>query len=137
LHIPSQLGWERTAMAVAASVAMLMGFPGDQVEDIKTAVGEATLNAIEHGNALDSSQMVLIILIPEGRTLEISVRDASSRPFVPTETLGGAPNLEQKLAGSSDTRGWGTFLIKSLMDEAEFSSTSDGNLVRMVMHLQS
>ena len=41
-----------------------------------------------------------------------------------------------KLAGLSNTRGWGTFLIKSLVDEVEFSSTSRGNVVRMVIYLE-
>ena len=75
LHLPSELGWERTAMDVAESVARRMGFPPDRVEDIKTAVSEATTNAIEHGNALDASQRVQIVLIPEGESLEIEVLD--------------------------------------------------------------
>ena len=55
LCIPSVLGWERVAVDLAASVARQMGFPSERVEDIKTAVSEATLNAIEHGNRLDAS----------------------------------------------------------------------------------
>jgi serine/threonine-protein kinase RsbW len=135
LYIPSELGWERTAMEAAASVAKLMGFPAERIEDIKTAVSEATINAIEHGNSLDASQKVLIILVPEGQSLEINVHDRSSTPFEPTDSS-DAPNLDDKLAGLSKTRGWGTFLIKSLMDEVEFTSGSEGNLVRMVIHLE-
>ncbi|MBI2941601.1 MAG: ATP-binding protein [Chloroflexi bacterium] len=135
LGIPSDLGWERAAMDVAASVARCMGFPADRIEDIKTAVAEATLNAIEHGNSLDASQRVLIVLVPEGEKLEINVRDRSSTPFPPAEAV-GAPSLEDKLTGLSNTRGWGTFLIRSLVDEVEFTSTSEGNLVRMVIHLE-
>jgi serine/threonine-protein kinase RsbW len=137
LHVPSELGWERTAMDVAGSVATRMGFPPDRVEDIKTAVAEATINAIEHGHSLDASRKVLIVLIPEGESLEINVRDRSSTPFVRVEDPAAAPNLEDKLAGLSNARGWGTFLIKSLVDEVEFSSTSKGNLVRMVIYLES
>jgi len=137
LHLPSELGWERTAMDVAESVARRMGFPPDRVEDIKTAVSEATTNAIEHGNALDASQRVQIVLIPEGESLEIEVQDRSATPFVPAESGAAVPSLEDKLAGLSNTRGWGTFLIKSLVDEVEFSSTSGGNVVRMVIYLES
>ena len=60
-----------------------MGFPADRIEDIKTAVSEATLNAIEHGNALDAAQSVLIVFVPEPERLEISVRDRSPRELVP------------------------------------------------------
>lgn len=50
LAIPSRLGLERVAIDAAASVAQLMGFSEDRIEDLKTAVDEACLNAIEHGN---------------------------------------------------------------------------------------
>src|SRR4051794_32987739 len=126
LHIPSELGWERTAMDVVGGIASRMGFPAERVDDIKTAVAEATINAIEHGNALDASQTVYIALIPEAASLEINVRDQSSTPFTPSD--GDAPNVDDKLAGLDTTRGWGTFLIQSLVDEVEYSSTSEGNL---------
>lgn len=134
LHIPSQLGWERAAMDLAASVARQMGFPKDRIEDIKTAVSEAATNAIEHGNLQDATQKVLIVLVPEGESLEINVRDRSKRPFTPTADR-GHPNLDDKLSGLSDSRGWGMFLIRGLVDEVEFTSTARGNQVRMVVHL--
>lgn len=123
-------------MEAAASVAKLMGFPLDRIEDIKTAVSEATINAIEHGHSLDVSQKVLIILVPERESLEINVHDRSSTPYEPAGDSDAVPDIEAKLAGLSTTRGWGTFLIKSLVDEVEFTSGSDGNLVRMVIHLE-
>lgn len=136
LHIPSILGWERTAMEVAGSVAKLMDFPPDRVDDIKTAVSEATLNAIEHGGPPDASRRILIIFTPERGALEIDVRDGSPTPFAAHERLGTPPNLEDQIAGRAPTRGWGTFLIKSLVDEVEFASTAEGNVVRMVIHLE-
>jgi hypothetical protein len=61
----------------------------------------------------------------------VSVTDAGCGPARKAE----APDLQRKLAGQQSPRGWGLFLIKSLVDEVEFSSTSEGNLVRMVIHL--
>lgn len=136
LHIPSQLGWERAAMDLAESVAKRMGFPPERIEDIRTAVAEATLNAMEHGHGLDVSQKVLIDLIPQDEKLEISVRDRSSTPFSSREPLGQQPDLEAKLAAGADTRGWGMFLIKELVDEVEFSSSQRGNVVRMVIYVE-
>jgi serine/threonine-protein kinase RsbW len=133
LHIPSQLGWERAAMDLAASVARRMGFPSERVEDIKTAVSEATTNAIEHGNRGAPEQKVLVLLVPEGERLEIAVRDGSGTPF---PAGGAAPSLEEKLAGLSDARGWGMFLIRELVDEVEFTSSGAGNQVRMVVHVK-
>src|SRR5579859_589045 len=83
LHLPSELGWERAAMDVAASVARMMGFPSDRIDDIKTAVSEATINAIEHGGSATTAHKVLVVLVPEGEALEIKVRDRSAVPFTP------------------------------------------------------
>ncbi|HEU5314556.1 MAG TPA: ATP-binding protein, partial [Chloroflexota bacterium] len=126
--------WERAAMDLAASVARRMGFPPDRVDDIKTAVSEATTNAIEHGNKGATEQKVLVVLAPEGERLEIAVKDRSSTPFPAASAA--SPRIEDKLAGLSNSRGWGMFLIKELVDEVEFSSTGNGNQVRMVVHLR-
>jgi hypothetical protein len=50
LRIPSVLGFEKLAMDFAADVAKMMNVPEERVEDLKTAVAEACVNAIEHGN---------------------------------------------------------------------------------------
>jgi serine/threonine-protein kinase RsbW len=120
-------------MDLAVGVARRMGFSPDRVEDIRTAVAEATTNAIEHGNGSDTSRTVRIVLAPALARLEIDVRDDGRAPFDQPE---GRPSLERKLAGEQSARGWGTFLIKSLVDEVEFISTDDGNVVRMVIRLQ-
>ena len=63
-----------------------------------------------------SSQRVQIVLIPEGESLEINVRDQSTTPFGPDHGDVAAPSLDDRLAGLAVTRGWGTFLIKSVVD---------------------
>jgi|SRR5579859_753219 len=133
LAIPSELGWERTAMELAASVARLMGFPADRVDDVKTAVVEATLNAIEHGNQFDANRAVSIVITPVGDRLEVVVRDQSSRPIEPPTAR---PDLEDQIAGRAPRRGWGIFLIRALVDDVEFESSEGGNLVRMVIRAQ-
>jgi serine/threonine-protein kinase RsbW len=137
MRIPSELGWERAAVDVAASVAKHMGFPPQRIEDIKTAVAEATINAIEHGNASDKASKVVIILLPEQEKLEINIHDRAATPFDATRALATLPSLEEKLSGNASARGWGMFLIQSLVDEVEFSYTGTGNVVRMVIHLES
>ena len=46
----NKLGYERVAMACAASFAKMMGFSDERIEDLKTVVAEAAINAIQHGN---------------------------------------------------------------------------------------
>src|SRR5215213_4793362 len=48
--VPSEPGNERRAMEVVADVIKDVGLEGQRLERLKTAVAEATLNAMEHGN---------------------------------------------------------------------------------------
>ena len=132
LHIPSILGFEKVAMKFVHSVAKMMGFPEERIEDLKTAVSEACVNAIEHGNKLDAGLKVGVILTIDESKLQVAVQDEG-------EGIGQVdiPRIEDKIEGQNNPRGWGIFLIKSLMDEVQFESTPEGgNLVRMIIHLQ-
>lgn len=132
LHIPSIMGYEKVAMECAASTAKRMGFSQDRVEDLKTAVAEACINAIEHGNHLDTTTRVGVMLTIQDATLEVAVSDQGTgmgeiKP----------PNLDDKIEGTEETRGWGMFLIRSLMNEVTLESLPEGgNVVRMVIHLE-
>jgi serine/threonine-protein kinase RsbW len=132
LHIPSVPGFEKVAMETAASVAEKMGFSVDRVKDLKTAVSEACLNAIEHGNKMDTSTKVGITLTIEKSKLQVAVKDEG-------KGIGHikAPDIDEKIEGKDETRGWGMFLIKSLMNEVEVESKPEGgNEVRMVILLE-
>ena len=65
-------------MNTAASVAKLMGFDDERVEDLKTAVAEACINAMEHGNKLDEALSVGVILSVGADSLEVKVVDTGS-----------------------------------------------------------
>lgn len=132
IHIPNVLGCEKLAMNFAATVAKDMGLADERVEDLKTAVSEACLNAIEHGHKMDASMKVGIILNVEEMNLQVTVQDKGTG-IGPVET----PNIVDKVEGRSDRRGWGIFLIKNLVDEVNFETTPEGgNLVRMIIHLE-
>lgn len=131
IHIPSMQGAEKIAMDFAATVAKGMNFPAERVEDLKTAVAEACMNAIEHGNKLHASTRVGVKLTVDERGLQVDVHDKGAG-------IGKvrAPDIESKIEGKSDPRGWGIFLIENLMDEVSFESTADGNVVRMIIYLE-
>ena len=132
LHIPSVMGYEKIAMECAASVAKKMGFTENRIEDLKTAVAEACLNAIEHGNKLDTSTKVGITLTVEESRLQVAVKDEGKGiDQVPT------PSIESKIKGEDKPRGWGIFLIKSLVNEVTFESRpGGGNVTKMVIYLE-
>lgn len=81
LSLPSKLGHEKVAMSTAASVARLMGFSKHRIEDLKTAVGEACINSIEHGNRMDGSLKVGVILSVTATALEVHICDQGRGPM--------------------------------------------------------
>ncbi|MGC1967575.1 MAG: ATP-binding protein [Candidatus Acidiferrales bacterium] len=132
VRLPSELGFEKVAMSTAASMAALMGFSGDRIEDLKTAVAEACINAIEHGNQLNNLLTVGVVLSNSDDQLEVRVIDdgagiAKAPP---------APNIDRKMHGEEDPRGMGMFLIQALVDEAEWHKGPPGkSFVRLVIKL--
>jgi serine/threonine-protein kinase RsbW len=133
LSLPSRLGYEKVAMNTAASVAKLMGFSEDRIEDLKTAVAEACINSMEHGNKLDEALKVGVVLSMKEDSLEVRVRDEGTG--VQGEIR--APHIERKIHGEDSPRGLGMFLIQALVDEAEWvSSAQDGACTRMVIYLR-
>jgi serine/threonine-protein kinase RsbW len=132
LRLPSRLGYEKVAMSTAASVAKIMGFADERVEDLKTAVAEACINAMEHGNKLDDSLSVGVILSMDASALEVKVLDAGTGPISGVHR----PDIDRKMHGDEAARGMGMFLIQSLVDEAEWvSSPPSGSYVRLVIRV--
>lgn len=132
LHIPSVMGYEKIAMETAASMAKRMGFTEDRIEDLKTAVAEACLNAIEHGNKMDTKTKVAITLAAGESRLQVTVKDEGKGVG---EII--SPNIESKIEGKDKARGWGIFLIKSLMNEVKFEpSPEGGSVVKMIIYLE-
>ncbi len=110
-----------------------MGFDEDRIEDLKTAVAEACINAMEHGNKLDETLPVGVILTKGSDSLEVRVVDTGQGPQgrIP------APDIDQKMHEHEHARGMGMFLIEALVDEAEWGRTPcDGSFARMVIRLK-
>lgn len=132
LRLPSRLGFEKVAMDTAASVAHLMGFGAERIEDLKTAISEACINAMEHGNKLDETLSVSIILSIDGDSLEVRVVDTGDGPKEHTVR----PDIDKKMHEEEAPRGMGMFLIESLVDEVEWvSSPPEGSYARLIIRL--
>jgi serine/threonine-protein kinase RsbW len=133
VRLPSRMGYEKVAMSTAAAVAKLMGFREDRVEDLKTAVAEACINAIEHGNRLNEKLSVGVVLSAGTDALEVKVLDdGRGINRIPVK-----PDIDRKMHGQEDPRGMGMFLIQALVDEAEWVMGADGrsSYVRLVIRL--
>ena len=135
VRLPTRLGYEKVAMSTAASVAKLMGFREDRIEDLKTAVAEACINAFEHGNQLNDTLSVGVVLSADDDALEVKVMDDGKG----LHGLPPRPDIDKKIHGEEDPRGMGMFLIQALVDEAEWVASSNGksSYVRLVIRLDS
>ena len=134
LAVPSRSGLEQVAMDAAAAIAKLMGFSEDRIEDLKTAVEEACMNAIEHGNKEDDDVKVLVELIADDSKLRVDIHDRGSGIHGEIQK----PDIDAKMARKQTSRGWGLFLIQKLMDEVEFDwNPETGNVTRMVINLKN
>lgn len=132
LHIPSVFGCEKTAMEFVASMARKAGLSDDRIEDLKTAVSEACLNAIEHGNKMDANKKVNVSLSVEDSRLQVDVHD-EGKGIGEVEP----PRIEDQIAGRYKPRGWGIFLIKRLIDKVEFETKpAGGNVVRLIINMK-
>jgi len=134
VSLPNKLGYERIAMECSASFARIVGFVQERVEDFKTAVSEACLNAIEHGNKGRPEARVIVTMSFDDDTLSVSVKDDGVGMFeLPEE-----PDIKERIEKLEPLRGLGISLMKKLVDHVEFNQmTQDGHVVRMTMKLRT
>ena len=103
-QLPSQPGNERQALALVAAAVSESGLSANQMERLKTAVAEATMNAIEHGNHEQSDLPVEVAVFEDRGDVVVTISDrgaVTSNHGAPVE-----PDLDDKLAGLQTPRGW-------------------------------
>jgi serine phosphatase RsbU (regulator of sigma subunit)/anti-sigma regulatory factor (Ser/Thr protein kinase) len=131
-EVPSAPGNERLAIErVTAAVAGLA--PESRLEQIKTAVGEATMNAMEHGNKYQADLPVTIGVFASPSRLRLVISDSAGETPIPPAP---APDLEAKLAGEQTPRGWGLFLIQNMVDEMRTYSEGIVHTIELVFNLE-
>jgi anti-sigma regulatory factor (Ser/Thr protein kinase) len=132
LIVPSEPGNERRAMEEVAGAVGGLGLPGPTLERLKTAVAEAAMNAMEHGNHYQAELPVIIEVSASDAELSVKITDeGSGPPAFDSET----PDLEAKLEGMQTPRGWGLFLIKSMVDEMNVTGDEHHHTVELILHL--
>ena len=131
--VDSRLGNEREALERVAETVSPLGLAPDQLERLKTAVSEAAMNAIEHGNQGREELSIEIDVEAAAGLLTVSISDHGlGGPVGETET----PDLEAKLEGLQRPRGWGLFLIENMVDEIRVSDAEGRHTVELVLKLE-
>jgi anti-sigma regulatory factor (Ser/Thr protein kinase) len=131
LSVPSEPGNERLAMERVAEVVKELGLSEQRLSRLKTAVAEATMNAMEHGNRYRPEAPVAIEVLSSGADLSVRIND-QGRSLVPDTEV---PDLEAKLEELQTPRGWGLLLIRNMVDEMHITGDEVHHTVGLVMHL--
>jgi serine/threonine-protein kinase RsbW len=133
LSFPSELGYEAFARDTVAAFARHTGFDQARIDDLKTALGEACINAIEHGNMLRPDLFVRIRCRAGDARLLVEVCDAGLQQFTAQEIE--PLSIEQKIAGFGSLRGMGLMLIMQLADETSCETDAHGgNCFRLIWY---
>ncbi|MFN2525209.1 MAG: SpoIIE family protein phosphatase [Actinomycetota bacterium] len=130
--IPSEEGNERL---VISQIVDVVGdaITGDRLEKLKTAAGEAAMNAIEHGNKMNAETPVHVRVNRTRSALSVAITDDGGAREIPEAEM---PDIEAKLAGLQKPRGWGLFLIKNLVDDVRDWTEGDHHTVELTMKLE-
>jgi serine phosphatase RsbU (regulator of sigma subunit)/anti-sigma regulatory factor (Ser/Thr protein kinase) len=130
--VPSEPGNEREATRRVVCAVQSLELPQARLERIKTAVGEATMNAIEHGNHNRADRPVEIGVELASDALYVRITDSGGGTNIPEPEI---PDLTAKLAGTQTPRGWGMFLIKSMVDDCRTTTTESHRTVELMFRL--
>ena len=127
---------EMLAANAVEQVARRLNFTPSAINQIKTAVVEACINASEHSLSPDRKIYQRFEVGDDKLVITIS-----SRGILPVNIEAGAENEDEPLVESEsiatdDRRGWGLKLIRTLMDEVEFAPVDEGTSLRMTKYLR-
>jgi len=131
--VPSEIGAERAAVERVAGAVAALDLPAARLEQLRTAVAETIMNAVEHGNQSRPELPVGIRVTASATSLEVAVTDQGGDRPIPEAP---EPDLKAKLSGEQDPRGWGLFLIRNMVDDLHTSSDELHHTVHLVMHLR-
>ena len=127
LVLPMGSDYELIAANTVEQIARRLNFRPEAINQIKTAIVEASINAAEHSHSPD--RKIYQRFCVESDKLVITV---ASRGIVPSNLNGyNRPSTSDSDAASEQRRGWGLKLIRTLMDEVEFERADEGTRLRM------
>jgi anti-sigma regulatory factor (Ser/Thr protein kinase) len=129
-------GSERVALTQVADSVADLNLPPRRLNKLKTAVAEATMNAIEHGNDNRADLAVDIEVFYSGTEIIVTITDHGGRGDPGWADEGDdaeIPDLDRKLSGDQGPRGWGLFLIRHMVDGMEVTVEGERRTVRLTM----
>ena len=131
-ELPSEPGNERLALARVAETVQGLGLSDARLEKLKTAVAEATMNAIEHGNGNRAEIPVEVEVTRSGDDIIVAISDQGGQTH-PGDDDHEQPDLLKKLDGDQSPRGWGLFLIRNMVDAMDITTDGQRHTIWLTM----
>lgn len=123
--IPMGGDTEMIAAHTIEEIAKRHDFPAKAINQIKTALVEACINATEHSHSPDRKIYQKFAVTDEKIAITISNRG-----------LRLADKAAKIVTSETGRRGWGIKLIQGLMDEVKLEQTDDGTRITMVKYMK-
>jgi serine/threonine-protein kinase RsbW len=123
LVVPADLAELGRVRAFVRERAADAGFDSTALGEIGLAVTEAVSNVIRHAYNSDASQDVSVEVNVDEQDLIIEIIDQGHTPDGLPE---GEPDLDDPGPG-----GYGVYLIRTVMDEVQWSRQARGNVLRL------
>ena len=133
--LASEPGNERLALARVAGTVQGLGLSEARLERLKTAVAEATMNAIEHGNGYRPEIPVEVEVTQNGEEIVVAISDQGGANPGPGDDPGDQeePDIARKLDGDQSPRGWGLFLIRNMVDAIRVTTDGQRHTIWLIM----
>ncbi|MDQ2713873.1 MAG: SpoIIE family protein phosphatase [Chloroflexota bacterium] len=131
-RLASVPGNEQQALKLVAEAVDPLHLSAERLDNLKTAVAEAVMNAMEHGNGYQPDKVVVVQVLASDASIVVRVRDQGEGRPIPEAVV--APDLDAQLAGLQRPRGWGFFLIKNLVDELSVTNDEHSHTIELIMH---
>ena len=125
-EVPNRAEMLSYVRARVVEFASAMRFRPEEIEDIRLAVGEAAVNALEHGSSADSCR-IAVRSENHGSYLKVIVSDKGCG-FKPLRR-------EAESADPLAERGRGIRCMRAVMDDVKFRRTRPGTSVEMVKRI--
>lgn len=128
VNIPSNPVFERVIRANVDEIGQTIGLAQERIEDLKLAVSEAVNNAIDHGNCREQSKHVEVVFALDPEKIEVRISDEGKG----IEHIDFARKIvEERNLETGMLRGFGMYLISTLVDDFEISSSQRGTVLTL------